>query len=131
MGITTRWRDDRGSAPAEFVFVGALLTGVALAVLQLTLALHVRTTVLDAAAEGARYGSLADKSPHDARARAAELITAAIGEQYAAHITVEEERWRDHSAVVVRVEAPLPLLGLLGPDRVIEVEGHAIREHLD
>ncbi|WP_414172598.1 TadE/TadG family type IV pilus assembly protein [Clavibacter tessellarius] len=45
-------RDDRGSAPAEFVMVGALLVVLALSVVQLALALHVRTTVLDAAAEG-------------------------------------------------------------------------------
>ncbi|RIJ01598.1 pilus assembly protein, partial [Clavibacter nebraskensis] len=52
-------RDDRGSAPAEFVMVGALLVVLALSVVQLALALHVRTTVLDAAAEGARTAALA------------------------------------------------------------------------
>jgi len=43
--------------------VGALLTVLTLSVLQLGLALHIRNTVQDAAAEGARYGALADKRP--------------------------------------------------------------------
>ncbi|BDZ44332.1 TadE/TadG family type IV pilus assembly protein [Naasia aerilata] len=43
---------DEGSAPVEFVLVGALLTLLVLSVLQLGLALHVRNTVTDAAAEG-------------------------------------------------------------------------------
>ena len=47
---------------AEFVLVGVLLTALLLAVVQLALALHVRNTVLDAAAEGARYAALAGSS---------------------------------------------------------------------
>ncbi|MDQ2661335.1 MAG: pilus assembly protein, partial [Actinomycetota bacterium] len=50
-------RDERGSAVAEFTLVGILLTVLALAVVQLALALHVRNTMLDAAAEGARYAA--------------------------------------------------------------------------
>ncbi|WP_307807351.1 TadE/TadG family type IV pilus assembly protein [Naasia sp. SYSU D00948] len=49
---TGRASDD-GSAPAEFVMVGAVLVLLVLSVLQLGLALHVRNTVTDAAAEGA------------------------------------------------------------------------------
>ena len=45
-------RDDGGSAVAEFVMVGALLTVLTLSVIQLGLALHIRNTVLDAASEG-------------------------------------------------------------------------------
>ncbi|GMA29919.1 TadE/TadG family type IV pilus assembly protein [Arenivirga flava] len=44
--------DERGSAPAEFVMVSALLLALLLAVLQLGVALHVRNTVTDAASEG-------------------------------------------------------------------------------
>ena len=51
-------RDEEGSAVAEFSLVGVLLTALLLAVVQLALALHVRNTVLDAAAEGARYAAL-------------------------------------------------------------------------
>ncbi|TPW98849.1 pilus assembly protein [Schumannella luteola] len=124
-------RDDRGSAPVEFVLVGVLLTVLTLAVLQLALALHIRNTVLDAAAEGARYGALADNEPADAVARTAALISEAIGSDYAGDIEVREGSWMGVPAVIVTVRTRLPLAGLLGPDRALEVEGHAARETLD
>ncbi|QNO38433.1 pilus assembly protein [Protaetiibacter sp. SSC-01] len=123
--------DDRGSAPVEFVLVGVLLTFLALAVVQLTLALHIRNTALDAAAEGARYGSLADNEPADAVPRTVELITTAIGPDYASDVSVREGEWMGVPSVIVSVRTTLPLLGLLGPDRALEVEGHAARETLE
>jgi len=121
-------RDDTGSAVVEFVLVGVLLVVLVLAVLQLALALHVRNTAMDAASEGSRYGALADNSPADAVQRTADLIGAAIGPEYARDIEVSEERWMGRPAVVVTVRTTLPLLGLLGIDRALEVQGHAVRE---
>ncbi|HAM26986.1 MAG TPA: pilus assembly protein, partial [Microbacteriaceae bacterium] len=62
-------RRDDGSAVAEFAMVGALLTVLTLSVIQLGLALHIRNTVLDAAAEGARFAALADNGLEDGAAR--------------------------------------------------------------
>jgi len=126
-----RLRDDRGSAPVEFVLVGVLLTFLALGVLQLALALHIRNTVLDAAAEGARYGALADNEPADAVPRTVDLISTAVGRGYATDVTVREGEGMGVPAVIVTVRTTLPLAGLLGPDRALEVEGHAARETLD
>lgn len=123
--------EDRGSAPIEFVLVGVLLTFLALAVLQLALALHVRNTVLDAAAEGARFGALADNEPQDAVTRTAELIVTGVGPEYAHDIEAHEASWMGAPAVVVTVHTTLPVVGLLGPDRALEVEGHAARETLE
>ena len=53
-----RLADERGSAVAEFTMVAGLLVALVLSVMQLALALHVRATVADAAAEGARHASL-------------------------------------------------------------------------
>ena len=50
----------------DFVLIGALLTLLFLAIVQLTLILHVRNTLIDAAASGARYGTLADRNDGDA-----------------------------------------------------------------
>lgn len=124
-------RADRGSAPVEFVLVGVLLTFLTLAVLQLALALHVRNTVLDAAAEGARYGALADNEPRDAAPRTIELISTAVGPDFARDVTVREGSWMGVPAVIVTVRTTLPLAGFLGIDRALEVEGHAARETLD
>ena len=81
-------RDERGSAVAEFVMVGAILTVLTVSVLQLALALHVRNTVLDAASEGARFAALADNAPADGVARCRTLIALAIGGDYARDVTV-------------------------------------------
>ena len=69
---------ERGAAVVDFVLIGALLTLLFLAIVQLTLILHVRNTLIDAAASGARYGTLADRNDVDARDRTAQLITAAL-----------------------------------------------------
>jgi len=59
-------RPERGAAVVDFVMVGALTTVFFLAVVQLALVLHVRNTLIDAAASGARYGTLADRGAGDA-----------------------------------------------------------------
>jgi len=126
-----RLRDDAGSAPAEFVMVSALLTVLTLSVLQLGLALLVRNTVLDAAAEGARFAALADTTSAAGAARTADLISTAIGPDYAADVTVSTGSYLGHPAVIVTVRAPLPVFGLVGIERALEVSGHAALEPLD
>jgi hypothetical protein len=121
---------EEGSAVAEFVMVAALLTALTLAVLQLALALHIRNTVLDAAAEGARYAALADSGLDQGAGRSRELITAALGPGYAADVSASYADVAGQPGVRVRVVARLPLFGLLGIDRSLEVAGHAAVEGL-
>lgn len=124
-------RDDRGSAVVEFVLVGMMLTFLTLAVLQLALALHIRNTVLDAAAEGARFGALADNRPSDGVERTIELISSAIGPEYAQDVGVSEGEWMGYPALTVTVRTTLPILGAIGPAGALEVSGHAVVETLD
>jgi len=124
-------RGDRGSAVAEFVMVVALLTVLTLSVLQLAIALLVRNTLVDAAAEGARFGALADGSLEEGELRTAELIATAVGPQYARDVRATRGSYRGHPCLIVTVRAPLPLIGLFGPDRALEVAGHAGIEFLD
>ena len=129
--MLARLRGDEGSAAAEFVMVAALLTVLTLSVIQLGLALFIRNTVIDAAAEGARFGALADNSLSDGVARATDLVTTALGPGYASNITAENGNYLGHPAVIVTVRAPLPLIGLIGIDDGLEVSGHAALETLD
>lgn len=129
MARVHRWGEETGSTPAEFVMVGALLTALTLAVLQLGLALLVRNTVIDAAAEGARFGALADNTPSDGAARTADLISTALGESYAGDVSATTGSYLGQPALIVTVRAPLPLVGLLGPS-ALEVSGHAAVETL-
>lgn len=129
--VLRRVGGERGSAPAEFVLVGAMLTVVTLSVLQLGLALHIRNTVLDAASEGARFAALADNDLDDGVGRTRDLITAALGAGYARDVTASYGRYLGHPAAIVTVRTPLPLIGLVGIDRGLEVVGHAAVETLD
>jgi Flp pilus assembly protein TadG len=124
-------RGDDGDAAVDFVLVGALLTVLTLSVIQLGLALLIRNTVLDAAAEGARYAALADNGLDDGVQRTRELITAALGAAYAGDIAASYEQHLGTSATVITVRTPLPLIGLLGLEQGMEVQGHAAVESLE
>ncbi|WP_294565613.1 TadE/TadG family type IV pilus assembly protein [uncultured Arthrobacter sp.] len=125
-GGRRRLRGEAGSAVVDFALIGGLLTVIFLAVVQLMLVLHVRNTLIDAAASGARYGTLADRSPEDAGQRTTELITAGVGEDFASDVTVQRSGAAGAQFVEVVVRAPLPVVGLLGPAGVLEVQGRAI-----
>lgn len=117
--------DERGSAVVDFVLVGGLLTLFFLAIVQLTLILHVRNTLIDAAASGARYGTLADRDADDARDRTAQLIGVALNPEFATDVTTGEATYQGVRTLEVTVRAPLPVIGLIGPRAVLEVKGHA------
>jgi hypothetical protein len=108
--------------------VSVVLIGIFLAILQVGLALHVRNTLVASAAEGARYGANADRTAADGAEHARALITDALSGAYAGSVTGGYEDVGGVPTVVVRVEATLPVLGLLGPDRALVVSGHALEE---
>ncbi|WP_279432500.1 TadE/TadG family type IV pilus assembly protein [Labedella endophytica] len=122
---------ERGSAVVENLLVTILLTTLALAVVQLALALHVRTTVSDAASEGARFGALAGRGPDDAVSRTRALIDAAIGDGYATSIEAEYTDYRGHAAMTVTVDGVLPVIGLLGVGEGLHADGRAAVETVD
>ena len=111
--------------------VGALLTVLTLSVLQLGLALHVRNTIQDAAAEGARWGALADNGLDDGVRRTRDLIETALGASYAQNVTAAYGTYLGNPASIVTVRTPLPLIGLVGIEHGLEVSGHAAVETLD
>lgn len=122
---------DEGSSPVEFVLVGTLLTVLTLGVLQFGLAVYVRNVVHDAAVEGAYHAALADTSLQEGAVRARDIVTRTIGAEYAADVSVRETTSLGHPAVEVRVAATLPLVGLLGAPRSMEVIAHAPVESFD
>jgi Flp pilus assembly protein TadG len=119
--------DDHGSSPVEFVLVGGLLTLLTLAVIQFALAVYVRNVVHDAAVEGAFHAALADTSTADGADRVTEIVSRAVGDGYARDVEVAET----DGTIVVTVHTTLPLLGLLGAERAMEVTARAPVESLD
>ena len=127
MRLLTRLREDRGSAVVEFALVTPLLLIVALAVLQVILALHVRSTLTAAAAEGARAGALAGAGLAVAESRTRDVLDDALGGDAAQDVVASRTRLEGVEVVRVLVTARLPRLGTLGPT-ALTVEGHAIAE---
>lgn len=123
-GADTSGRE-HGAAVVDFVLVGALLTMFFVSIIQLALILHVRNTLIDAAASGARYGTLADRSADDARRRTGELIGTALNADFARDIETREVTFQGLRTLEVTVRAPLPVIGLIGPREGLEVTGHA------
>lgn len=120
--------DDRGSAPVEFVLVGTLLTALTLAVLQLAFAVYVRNVVHDAAVEGAYHAALADTTPQEGVDITREVISRAVGSEYADDVRIGVSGIAPHETVDVRVRTTFPLLGLIGIPLAMEVEAHAPAE---
>jgi Flp pilus assembly protein TadG len=121
-------RDDRGAAIVDFALVAALLTLVFLGVVQLAVVLHVRNTLIDCAAEGARYGALADRTPEQGAQRTRDLIVTTLSTRYADSVRAAHADVDGLSTVEVTVEAPLPVIGLLGPGGGLVVRGHGVEE---
>ena len=109
--------------------VAALLLCVAMGVFQLGLALYVRNTLISAASEGARFGARADAQPADGAARTQALISSALSPSFAQDVSAARSVTTAGVRVVeVRVSAPLPVIGPIGPAGALSVSGRAFSE---
>ena len=117
-----------GSAVADFAMVSGLLTLMFLAVFQLGLALHIRNTLISCASEGARYGARLNATPQEGVARAGQLVRASLSDRYAHDITATTTTVDGVRVLQLRIRAPLPVLGPLGPDQVLSVQARAFSE---
>ncbi|MFE1644773.1 TadE/TadG family type IV pilus assembly protein [Microbacterium sp. P01] len=130
-GVRSLADDESGSSPVEFVLVGALLTLLTLGVLQLSLAIYVRNVVHDAAVEGAFHAALADTALSEGADRTRAIVTRAVGATYADDVDVRQTDRGGRSEIAVTIRTTLPLIGLLGAPRLLEVTAHAPVETLD
>src|SRR5918912_1145865 len=107
-------RDD-GAAVVDFVLVSVLLVTLFLMVFQVGVVLHVRNVLVASAAEGARYGANADRTPDDGAARAKQVIADALGQRVAGAMTclpVEGEDVAGQVVVDVQCSGPMPIVFL-------------------
>ena len=122
-------RAERGSAIVEFVLVAILLTGLLLGLVQLGIDLHVRNVLVASAAEGARYGANADRTPEDGAEYARRLIATALSARYAeGTVSADVEDAGGVAVVVVSVRTSLPLIFGWGRTASLDVRGRALRE---
>ena len=116
------------SAMADFAMVSVLVVVLFHAVFQLGLALHTRNTLISCASEGARLGARADAVPGQGASRTEALISQSLSPRYARRVSTREAVLDGVRVIEVRVVAPVPVIGLLGPDDRLEVVGRAFVE---
>ena len=128
MPPTTGRHDERGAAIADFTMVSVLVVVLFVAVVQLGLALYTRNLLVSCASEGARLGARADAAAGQGVSRTQSLLTQSLSPSYARHVTSRETTVDGVRVVEVRVVAPVPVLGLIGPDERLDVVGRAFLE---
>lgn len=99
-----------------------------LGVLQLTLTLHVRNTLIDSAGEGARLAALGGSTTEAGVVRTRELIASAVHPRFGDDVSSRVVTVDGSELVEVTVRAPLPIVGLLGPTGGMSVTGRAVLE---
>ena len=119
---------DEGSAVVEFVLVSVLVVVLVLALVQLGVALHIRNSLVSAAAEGARYAASSDRDPADGADYARSLIEQTLPGEFAGDISAGYEDVEGVPTIVVEVRTELPLVGWIGPADALVVQGHAMEE---
>lgn len=122
-----RTHPEQGSAVLEFVLVAPLVIVLLVALLQFALVLHVRATLTSAAAEGARAASLAGADAEAGVLRTRMLLAETVAGGVVRDIRVRPSTVGPVEVMVVRIDADLPLVGLLGPT-AMSVEGRALVE---
>jgi Flp pilus assembly protein TadG len=120
--VSRRSSGDRGSAPAEFVLVSALLVALVLAIIHVSLVAHTRTILQASAWEGARYASYYDTNDHDGAMLTERLIREALGDGHEATLSVRHVDVAGQAGVSVTVESLVPQVGLWSPGGQIVVE---------
>jgi Flp pilus assembly protein TadG len=121
------WRDERGNATTEFALVAPLMLLLAVGVLQLTMALHVRATMTAAAAEGARIAALTDSDLAAGERRTRSILEGNIAGTAVRQIVATREVIEGMSVVTMQVSADLPLIGFFGPTQMY-ITAHALDE---
>jgi Flp pilus assembly protein TadG len=122
-----RWSHDEGNASVEFALVAPLLMLIGIAVLQLMLALHIRTVITSAAIEGARVGALVGSDLVIAEQRTREVLLANIAGTTVANVHASRTTLAGVPMIAVQVDAELPLLGVYGLT-TMSLTGHAYVE---
>ena len=116
---------DTGSAVVDMVLVAPLVVVVFLLVVQVGVAVYVRTTLVACAQEGARTAALSGAGAGAGAVRVRSLADASLGAGAVDSVDVARRRRGAFEEVVVTVRARLPLLGLAGPAGGLVVQAHA------
>lgn len=121
-------RRQRGAAVVDFVLILLLLVPLFLGVLQVSLVLYVRNTLISAATEGARLAATSDRDLAAGVNRTREELRGVLSARYADDIRASTRLVAGAPTVEVAIRARVPALGIGGPAISLTVTGHAVQE---
>ena len=122
---------DRGSGVVDFVLVSVLVLFLFLVVAQVGVVLHTRNVLVAAAAEGARYGANADRTPEQGVERTQQVVRESLSAGTAAGVRVAArlaQTGEGLETVEIEVTSPLPVVFLPVGPLSVTVRGHALEE---
>lgn len=119
---------ERGAAVVDFVLVAVVLLPLVLGLVQIGLTLYVRTTLVAAATEGARYAATLRTPAAAGIARTRAHLDGVVSDRFLRDISARHTVRDGLPVVEVRIRAAVPPLGLWGPGYTLEVTGHGVRE---
>lgn len=121
---------ERGGTSAEFVLNLILAISVFLAITQILFALHVRAVVSDCLREGAQRAALANSDIASGISYTKALLGASLAPGYrdAIEVSISPEIVDGMEVLHARANAPLPLVGLIGPGGTMRLEAFAVSE---
>lgn len=122
--------NDSGSATVGYVLVAIMVLFLVGALLQVTIALHIRNLAIDAALQGAQYAARDNVTISEGVKRTERILRADLGGKHIQRI----RGWNQHDAAtgrqIVNVEVTYtwPLFGPYGLPGKAKAIGHAIEE---
>jgi Flp pilus assembly protein TadG len=123
-------RSQRGSAIVDFALVSMVILPLFFGVLQVALIWHVRTTLVSAASDGARYAAAYDRTAAVGARRTSRTIDEVFGGHVAERVSASDVVVDGQPEVQVDVHARVPVIAFWGPTIALEVTGHAVKESL-
>lgn len=99
---------ETGSATSEFVLVALPMLSIFLASFAIVLSGYVKTVILDATIEGARYAALADQDLAAGALRARQLISSALGAGWQVEISGSYTKLTNPAELELTTKTQLP-----------------------
>lgn len=122
--------EDQGSATVGYVLVSIMVMFLVGALLQVTLALHIRNLTIDAAQQGAQYAARDNVTVSEGVSRTRQILAQDLGGNHIQQVRAMQLRDAALGRDVIRVEVTYtwPLLGPYGIAGGATASAHAIKE---
>ena len=117
-----------GSAVVDFILVSIPMLLIAISTIGITFTSYSRTVLMDAAIEGARFGSLADQDLASGMSRSRELVVAALGARFPVRIQGREYLAGSLKSIEISIETLLPGIGFVPGGDSLSVQAGATVE---